>query len=199
MALNRDDLPFLAIGLSRTRFFMLVTCASVAGVVGEMLHLQAGVWVPMRAIGSFWWIFPVYFVGLILAGRFFLEVERRVRQKPALSRSALAIEVCCFLALFWMPPLLHTHELVLTVIAVAYLALRLLLFRKAGDLVVAAFSVVADLTIESSLVVLGVYHYPNSEWVAVPLWLGPLWGGLGLGIRRFLLATAVADRKALEQ
>ncbi len=70
---------------------------------------------------------------------------------------------------------------------------RLALFRAPADLAVAGAIVAADLAIESALVAAGLFTYANAEFAPLPIWLAPLWAGLGLSLRRLLgAATARA-------
>ena len=173
------------------RLSVLALVGSILGFGAEMLHLRAGVWVLPGEAGLPWWIVPVYFSGLLTIGLLFLVIERRGGRRLSVSRVTLLLEVLLLLALFICPVLLHRHELLLTAVAAACLVARLLLFRAPGDLKVAILAMVADLAVESSLLASSLFAYSNARWLPVPLWLAPLWGAVGLGLRRlFLFATS---------
>lgn len=98
--------------------------------------------------------------------------------RAALANAALVV------AGFLLPPLLHAHELILTLVAVAVLAARLAVDRAPGDALVLAAVVISDLLIEGGLIAAGFFRYAHASLGPFPLWLAPLWGGLGLALRR---------------
>lgn len=167
----------------------LAMAGSLLGFLAEAVHQQAGVWVPARGAGLPLWIIAVYLVGLMVTGVAFLVLERRLPPR-ILTRKVLMLEVLLLGALFLLPPLLHSRELLLLVVATAYLLARLLLFRWPGDLLVAAFAMALDLIIEGTLVSFSLYSYANAQWLPLPLWLAPLWAGLGLGLRRIFYKSS---------
>lgn len=169
----------------RTRLLVSAAAGAILGFGAENLHLAAGVWALPRGAGLPWWIVAVYFFGLLGAGFAFARIERRTGAQLLVSRRRLVMEVGLFVSLFLAPVLLHTHELILTAVVTGYLGIRLALFREPGDLVVAAFAIGVDLLVEGVLVSGSFYRYPGAEWTTLPLWLAPLWGGLGIGLRRF--------------
>ncbi len=177
----------------RIRFLVSAAAGAVLGFGAEKLHLAAGVWALPRGAGLPWWIAAVYFFGLLGAGLAFAGIERRAGARLLVSRRRLVGEIALFASLFLAPVLLHTHELVLTAVVTVYLGFRLALFREPGDLGVAAFAVGVDLLVEGALVSRSLYTYPNAGWTALPLWLAPLWGGLGLGLRRFFRVAMGED------
>ena len=181
-------LPVVADSKARSQATRLLVTAAAGAILGfgaENLHLAAGVWALPRGAGLPWWIVAVYFFGLLGAGFAFAGIERRAGAQLVVSRRRLVAEMGLFASLFLAPVLLHTHELLLTAVVTGYLALRLALFREPGDLCVVMLVVVIDVLVEGALVSGSFYRYPRAEWMALPLWLAPLWGGLGLGLRRF--------------
>lgn len=161
------------------------------GWLGETVHARAGVWLRPPAVGSAW-IWAVYAAALFVAGLGLATLERRLAHplRP-LSRGGVVGEIAALLALYAAPPLLHEHELVLTALATVYLAGRLAIRRAAGDVLVVLTVIALDLAIEGLLLRASLYTYAHASLAGVPIWLAPLWGGLGLSLRRvFALALA---------
>jgi len=173
---------------SSRRLLILALVGSLLGFLAESIHQRAGVWTPAQGSGLPLWITAVYLVGLGLAGFAFSLLERRLPPR-ILTQKTLMLEVMLLGALFLLPPLLHCRELLLLLVATAYLLARLLLIRWPGDLLVAAFAIALDLIIEGTLVSFSLYSYANAQWLPLPLWLAPLWGCLGLGLRRIFFKS----------
>lgn len=171
------------------RLLVVALIGAVLGYVAETIHKSAGVWVLPDDAGLPVWISVVYFFGIIGAGFAFVWFERRQKVFTPFSTSTLMVEGGLFAALYLAPPLLHNHEVVLTIVASAYLLVRLGFFREKGDIAVAVFAMAADFVLEFALAAAAPFDYSNAQWMPLPLWLAPLWGGLGLGLRRFFVAT----------
>ena len=196
---QRRDIRFMADDTANhepsglgVRLCALALVGAFLGFGAETIHQRAGVWILPDKAAQPWWIVGVYFVALLSAGVAFSWYERRIQPALSVSRSSLAVEVALFLALFLSPPFLHSHEITLTVAASSYLALRLVFFRRRGDLAVVIGVICLNLAVELALVSANLYAYSTAQWLPVPLWLAPLWGGLGLGLRRFFSAAESA-------
>lgn len=178
--------------LDRTYILRLPLLACLGAFLGfgaETIHQRAGVWVLPEGAGQPWWIVIVYFFGILAAGFAFSWYERQPTRALCVPRAHLLVEILLFFALFLCPPLLHTHELVLTGVSACFLTVRLAFFRRPGDLAVVIGIISLNLAVELALVSAELYAYSTAQWLPVPLWLAPLWGGLGLGLRRFYLAA----------
>jgi hypothetical protein len=90
--------------------------------------------------------------------------------------------------LYLAPPLLYLYEAPFAAAASAYLCLRLWRAHAPGDLVVAAAAIAIDAALEGALMHAGFYHYARASLGPFPLWLFPLWGALGLVLRRLFRA-----------
>jgi hypothetical protein len=169
------------------RLALLAIAGGLLGYLAETVHRAAGVWVLPEGAGLPLWIIPVYAVALYGAGLGFARVDRN------LGKVHPVVEALLLGALFGLPPLLHTHEILLTAVATATLFGRLAVHRRPGDLGVVVAVIAADLVVEGALVATGFFRYANAAYAPLPLWLAPLWGGLGLSLRRlFRFATATA-------
>ena len=58
-----------------------------------------------------------------------------------------------------------------------------------AGLAVVSFVVVVDTVVEGTLVALGWFRYVEAAYAPLPLWLAPLWAGLGLSLRRIIRAA----------
>ena len=171
------------------RLPMLALVGASLGFGAETIHQRAGVWVLPDGAAQPWWIVGVYFVALLGAGAAFGWYEGRLQSTLSLTRTIVVAEVALFVTLFLWPPLLHNHEITLTIVASSYLLFRLLVFRHRGDLTVVVAVVCLNLALELTLIAANLYDYTTAQWLPVPLWLAPLWGGLGLGLRRLFSVT----------
>jgi len=171
------------------RLFSVALVGAAVGYCAENIHKAAGVWVLPEGAGLPVWISVVYFFAIIGTGFAFVWFERRVKVFTPFSVRTLFIEGGLFAALYLAPPLLHSHEVGLTVVASAYLLVRLIFCRAKGDLAVAVFVLSADYVLEFALAAASLFEYSNAQCMPLPLWLAPLWGGLGIGLRRFFVAT----------
>ena len=169
----------------------MAVLGAVLGPLAETVHQRAGVWILQQAPTLPWWIGAIYFVALLLAGAGFYWWERRLGFALELSRKAVAVEVGLLVGLFLAPVLLRHYELWFALAASAFVAVRLGWFRARGDVQVAMAVMVANLAIESILVGASLYRYADAQWLALPLWLGPLWAGLGLSLRRLFYTGLV--------
>lgn len=77
----------------------------------------------------------------------------------------------------------HTH-LPLLIATGSVVALSLLLFHDPLDLIYAGYAVVVGTAVEYLGVARGLWHYPGSPPGGVPFWYIPMWGGIGLYMRR---------------
>jgi hypothetical protein len=170
----------------RARSVVLAAIGALCGFLAETVHRRAGVWTLPGGGGMPLWVAAVYFGGLLgaaLASRRF-EAARGLRVGPR----ALAVEAALACGWFLLPPLLHRHEELLATLATAGVAARLLFLGRRGDLAVIAFVVVVDTAVEGTLVTLGWFRYAEAAYAPLPLWLAPLWAGLGLSLRRIIRA-----------
>ena len=170
----------------RARSVGLAAIGALAGFLAETVHRRAGVWTLPGGGGMPLWVAAVYFAGLLLA----IEASRRFEATRGLrvGPRALAVETGLAAGWFLLPPLLHRHELPLAALALVAIAARLLAFGRRGDLAVVAFVVLVDTAVEGTLVALGWFRYTNAAYAPLPLWLAPLWAGLGMSLRRILRA-----------
>lgn len=164
----------------------IAAAGALLGYVVEHLHRSAGVWSMPGDQALPPWILAAYFAGLLLVALLGRDVERRLGSPLVVTRTGAAVESGLLAAWFLAPPLLHRHELGLAATAFGALALRLALARAPGDAAFAAGVAALDLVAERSMVGAGLYRYTNAAHGALPLWLAPLWAGMGLSIRRLL-------------
>ena len=156
----------------------------------DSLHVWVGIWKAGAARGVPWWFSFVYFGGIFGVGLILRVFERR----HALTVN-LPLEIGAFVAILLAHLLVFRFELLLTALTTTLLAVRLLRFRQPGDGVVVLVVVLTDLACELALSSAGVFTYSHARFATLPLWLIPMWGGIGLSIRRFF---RVADRGRVE-
>ena len=61
-----------------------------------------------------------------------------------------------------------------------------------ADLATVIAAMALDAAVEALLIhCFSLYHYANASLFGLPLWLFPLWGGIGLGLRRMLSLSSV--------
>ncbi len=77
----------------------------------------------------------------------------------------------------------HTH-LPLLAATGTVVALSLLLFHEPLDLLYAGYAVAVGTAVEYLGVTRGLWHYPGAPPGGVPFWFIPMWGGIGLYMRR---------------
>jgi hypothetical protein len=172
-----------------TKSLTLAAAGAVLGTLAETVHHRAGVWTLPDGGALPAWIALAYFAGLLAAFEGLRRFERRQARALVPAPRAVALEALLFVALFLAPPLLHPHERLLTALAIAYLAARLVWFRAPGDVAVALAVAAADAALERALIGGGLFRYAHASLGPLPLWLVPLWAGLGLGLRRLALAA----------
>ncbi len=165
------------------RHLALAGIAAALAAGAEALHLWAGVWALPEGASFPLWLPLVYLLALPGAALAFHALEGQLGPGDPPSRRRVVLEALGCLLLFLTPPLLCTHELLLAGLCLGWLALRLLLLRRRGDLAFALLAVVADLAIEGALARAGLFRYRHAAWAPLPLWLAPFWGGMALGLR----------------
>lgn len=178
----------LATAVRLLRYPALALVGALLGYLMEGVHQRAGVWEAATGDRLPLWIIPVYFVGLLVVTAFLGVVERRTRRR-ILAWQGLALEAALLLVLAAAPPLMQAQELLLAAGCLGYLMVRMALARWPGDLLVVAVFITLDLLVEWILVSQGLYSYSVAQYLPLPLWLAPLWGGIGLGLRRLLGAV----------
>lgn len=70
------------------------------------------------------------------------------------------------------------------------LALSLLLFHETYDVIYTGYAVLVGTAVEFVGVARGLWHYPDAPVGGVPFWYIPLWGSIGLYMRRMGLPLA---------
>jgi hypothetical protein len=173
----------------------LIGAAVAGGVVGygaEMVHQWAGVWVLAGSQSIPWWIFLVYAVGLYGAGGVVFLSERRLGFPLAWSVRGLGLEAVIVVAFFGLAAALYPWELVLFGMAAAFLAVRMVWFRRRGDPWIMVFVMALDYGVESILAAIGLFTYQQASYLNLPIWLIPFWGTLGLSLRRLFQITRKA-------
>ncbi|MBI2061038.1 MAG: DUF2878 family protein [Nitrospirae bacterium] len=172
----------------------LAAIGGAIGFVAESVHLRARVWTLPEGAPLPVWIAAVYFAGILGANAGFGALERRISQPMLPTGREVGLETTILLTLFAAPAILHAREVALAVVVAAYLAARLVFCRRLGDLMVAAGFMVGDAAIELGLVHLSLFRYTYAAFTPLPLWLAPLWGGLGLSLRRLFAFAAGSGR-----
>jgi hypothetical protein len=171
------------------RAVVVAALGALVGTLAERVHRRAGVWELPDGGPLPPWVTLAYFVGLYAAALAFRRFERgRALSVPPARAAAEALFV---LALFGAPPLLHAHEARLAALASAVLVARLLVERAPGDVAVAFAVAGADVALEGGLVAAGLFRYREAA-APLPLWLAPLWGAIGLGLRRLFRFVGVS-------
>ena len=171
------------------RLFILAALGATLWFGFDSIHVRAGIFAVQGSSGVPAWMVLCYFAGFLGVGLFFRALEARSTIQPV-TVSRLAIEILAFLTLLAAHYVWFSSELVYAAITGSYLAGRLLLRREPGDFATVAFVALLDLGVELTLIRLGRFSYAHSHWLPVPLWLSPMWGGLGLSVRRFFRFAA---------
>lgn len=166
------------------RLALFSAVGACLGFAMEYVHMRAGVWVPPPGRTLPAWILGVYFAGLFGAGVLLRRVEIRYADVLRPKNGTVAIEAVVLVLLFFSPPLLCGREVAFAAVLLAYVSVRLLAHRQPGDVWVAGLVSVIDAGCELALVASGGYSYRVAGWFPLPLWLAPLWAGIGLGLRR---------------
>ncbi|GEM_PF-4238125 len=162
--------------------------AAGAGVffVLDSLHVRLGIWKAMPSTLVPWWYGFFYFLGILACAQILRRIEDRTR--PA-ARPNLGLDLWVFVALLVAHALFFRPELVLTLFSVAVLGLRLLFFRRPGDLVVAPILALLEAGVECVLAKTGHFAYSYASLGPLPLWHLPFWAALALSVRGFFLAA----------
>lgn len=161
----------------------------LAGFGAEMVHRWAGVWLLAGSPSIPWWIFLVYAMGLYGAGWVFFWAERRFGFPVPWSLRGLVLEGAIVVAFFLLAAELYRWELLLFGLAAAFLAVRMVWFRRRGDGWIMLFVMALDYGVESILVAMGLFFYQQASYLNLPVWLLPFWGTLGLSLRRLFQST----------
>lgn len=170
-------------GIPSRRLLIFCLAGALCGSVVEYVHLLAGVWTLPAGRSFPPWIAVVYFFGLLGMGLLF-QRRRAWRVAATMTYRTLLVELAALAALMLLPPLLHRLELLLVLVAGAFLAVRLWRFRLAGDVSFALAVAGVDLVLELIMTAASLYQYENASLGPLPLWLPLLWAGLALGLRR---------------
>lgn len=164
------------------RRILIPLAGGVLGYFAETVHRRAGVWTLPNDGPMPLWVALVYALGIAFLSEGFRLFERR--QPPLkVTRGRAAIEALLLIAMFLLPPLLYRHEWLLTALTSAYVFARLVRSSDPGDATVLAAVVIADYLLERALVDAGLYRYSVTT-LAMPLWLGCVWGAMALSLRR---------------
>ena len=164
---------------------MLLFClaGALCGSAVEYVHMLSGVWALPGDRSFPPWIAAVYFVGLLGLGQLF-QRHRAWRVAATMTCRTLLVEIAALVVLMLLPPLLHRLELLLVLVAGAFVAVRLWRFRLTGDLSFALAVAGIDMVLELIMTAASLYQYQNASLGPLPLWLPLLWAGLALGLRR---------------
>jgi hypothetical protein len=161
----------------------------------DSLHVRAGIWVATSHAGVPVPFLAVYFAGIFAAGLAFRSFERRhaLAPKPA----AVAADAGVFVAVLIAHLLVFRQEALLAAVLATGLGVRLVFFRRQGDVAIAAAVIGLDLAFELALSAAGTFRYSVASVGPLPLWLCPMWGALGLSMRTFFAALQSPEAAAL--
>lgn len=175
--------------LQQGRLLVASLGGGLTGYGAEMVHQWAGVWVLAGSQSIPWWIFFVYAVGFYTAGWVFHLAERHFRFPLPWSLGGLALEGSIVVAFFGLAAALYRWELLLFGLAAAFLTVRMIAFRKRGDVWIMLFAMGLDYGVESILAAIPLFYYQKASYLNLPIWLIPFWGTLGLSLRRLFQIT----------
>lgn len=175
--------------LSQGRLVAASLGGGVAAYGAEMVHQWAGVWVLAGGQSIPWWIFAVYALGFYGAGWVFYWAERRLAFPLAWSLGGLALEGAIVVVFFGLAAALYRWELAMFGLAAAFLAARMVWFRRRGDVCIMLFVMALDYAVESALAAIPLFHYQHAAYLNLPIWLIPFWGTLGVSLRRLFQIT----------
>ena len=184
------------------RRIVLAAIGAVVFFALDSIHVRAGIWSAGRSDGVPWWYVFVYFSGIFAAASGLRRFERRYER--SLGETVLALDIAAFTLLLVLHLVLFRSEVVLAVASLTVLAVRMLVFRRPGDLVLGLFIAGVDAIVEWSMASRGLFAYSHARFALLPLWLLPFWAGLGVSLRGFFLVAegghhrgaAVAARRA---
>lgn len=150
----------------------------------DSLHVREGIFSVTGSKGLPIYLALFYFLGFFIVGLFFRFLERSVKS-GRLSTKRLLFEIVAFLLVLLAHYLWYRTEILYMGIMLGYLLIRYFFFYERGDIRAVIFIAGLDLVCELLLIRFGIFSYSFAQWLPVPLWLAPMWGGLGLGVRRF--------------
>jgi hypothetical protein len=171
------------------RMVSLAAAGAVLFYALDRLHVSVGIWRARAAEGVPWWYVIIYFSGILAAARLLQAIDRRTRPTY---RGALWLDGGSFALILVLHLLLFQHEVMLAGITCCLLAARLLVFQRPGDLPVALLVAGLDAAVELAMASASLFAYSHASLGPLPLWLMPMWAGLGLCIRGFFGAAAPA-------
>ncbi len=175
--------------LSQWRLVLASLGGGLAGYGAEMVHQWAGVWVLAGSQSIPWWIFMVYAVGFYGAGWVFYRAERHFGFPLPWALPGVALEAGIVVVFFLLAAALYRWELLMFGVAAAFLAARMIWFRKTGDVWIMLFTMGLDYGVESILAAIPLFTYQQASYLNLPIWLIPFWGTLGLSLRRLFQIT----------
>ena len=166
------------------RLLLFCAAGAMCGSAVEYVHKVAGVWSLLAGRSFPLWIPGVYFLALLGLGWLFGRHRRSFCVPATMTYRALLMETAALVVLMFLPPLLHSLEPLLVLVAGAYLLLRLWRFRLTGDVSFALAVAAVDLVLELAMTMASLYSYQHASLGPLPLWLPLLWAGMGLCLRR---------------
>lgn len=169
------------------RRILLAAFGAVLFFALDSIHVSAGIWSASRADGVPWWYVFVYFGGIFAAASGLRRFERRYER--SLGETVLALDIAAFVLLLVLHLVLFRSEVLLAVSSLVVLAVRLLVFRRPGDLVLGLFIAALDAVVEWMMASRGLFAYSHARFALLPLWLLPFWAGLGVSLRGFFLVA----------
>jgi hypothetical protein len=169
------------------RRILLAAFGAVLFFAFDSIHVRAGIWSAGRSDGVPWWYVFVYFSGIFAAASGLRRFERRYER--SLGETALALDIGAFVLLLVLHLLLFRSEVVLAVTSLAVLGVRMLVFRRPGDLMLGLFIAGLDAIVEWAMASRGLFAYSHARFALLPLWLLPFWAGLGMSLRGFFLVA----------
>ena len=168
------------------RRILLAAFGAVLFFALDSIHVRAGIWSAGHLDGVPWWYVFIYFSGIFAAASGLRRFERRYERSLG-ETTVLELDIAAFVVLLVLHLVLFRIEVVLAVTSLAVLAVRILVFRRPGDLVLGLFIAGVDAVVEWSMASRGLFAYSHARFALLPLWLLPFWAGLGVSLRGFFL------------
>jgi hypothetical protein len=166
---------------------LIAVIGAIGFYFGELFHMWAGIWKLSGHITATWWVFPVYFILLLIVSIITIMVNSHYSSLTPVTVKHACTEAVIIILIFSFPALSPTREILMAIPLGAYLIIRLIKHYVSGDLIIVVIVAATDYLVEGLLIHFSVYSYPPAQYTPLPLWSPFLFGGIGFSFRRILL------------
>ncbi len=149
-----------------------------------MVHFEIVEYHPAGFLGIALWTPFAYGLATVVAVLLFTFLDRLLGDPVEYTPSYLAFEYMFIAGFFICILFFKTYPYLLTIGLFVVILIRVIFFHEPWDFLFFLIGACVGPTIELALTSFHLYLFNDPDFLGMPYWLGLLWGGIALSLRR---------------